>query len=60
MAHNCYLKPVATHNGCVKSDLPLVVVDRKHRRSAESVQPGQLLCVGKVYLKTDRGLVRLK
>jgi hypothetical protein len=60
MAQNCYLKPAATYNGCVKSDLPLVVTDRKRRRSVEAVRPGQLLCVGKVYLKTDRGLVRLK
>ena len=60
MTENCFLKPAATHNGAVKTDLPVVVIGKKSRRTAQSVDPGQLLCVGKVYLKTERGLIRLK
>ena len=60
MTENCFLRPATTHNGSVRTDLPMVVIDKRRKKTVESVRPGQLLCVGKVYLKTDRELVRLK
>jgi len=59
---NCYLKPAMTYNGSIRTDLPLTVVDRKagRKKAMETVSPGQLLCVGKVYLKTHKGLVRIR
>ena len=60
MTDNCFLRPATTHNGSVRTDLPVVVIGKKRRKTVQSVRSGQLLCVGKVYLKTDRALIRLK
>lgn len=60
MTDNCFLRPATTHNGSVKTDLPVVVIRNRRKKAVQSVRPGQLLCVGKVYLKTDRALIRLK
>jgi hypothetical protein len=61
METNKYLKPAWTHNGCVRTDLPLTVVAKaKKRQLIEAVRPGQLFCVGKVYLRTHNSLVRIK
>ena len=61
MKANCYLKPAWTHNGSIKTDLPLTVIGRKKRKLIEAVVPGQLFCVGEVYLKTDEGsFIRIK
>ena len=61
MKSNCYLKPAWTHNGSIKTDIPLIVVGRKYRRKIEkTLCPGQLLCVGKVYLKTHNDLIRVR
>jgi hypothetical protein len=61
MKTNYYLKPAWTHNGSVRTDLPLTIVGRaKKTKLTEMVKPGQLCCVGKVYLKTHNGLVRIK
>jgi hypothetical protein len=61
MKTNCYLKPAWTNNGSIRTDLPLTVITKtSKRRLMEMVSPGQLCCVGKVYLKTNNGLIRIK
>jgi hypothetical protein len=61
METNRYLKPAWTHNGSVRTDLPLTVVAKANKKKvARTVQPGQLFCVGKVYLRTHNGSVRIK
>lgn len=61
MNENCYIKPSWIHNGCVRTDLPMTVFRRASKRKLmKIVSPGQLLCVGKVYLKTHNGLVQIK
>jgi hypothetical protein len=61
METNRYLKPAWTHNGTVRTDLPLTVVAKLDKKKvARTVRPGQLFCVGKVYLKTNSGSIRLK
>ncbi|MFQ6036211.1 MAG: hypothetical protein ACE5NM_10265 [Sedimentisphaerales bacterium] len=60
MRANCYLRPAWTHNGSIKTDLPLTVIRKKNRRLIDTISAGQLFCVGKVYLKTRDGTVRIK
>jgi len=61
METNRYLKPAWTHNGSVRTDLPLTVVAKANKRKlAEAIHPGQLFCVGKVYLRTHNGSIRIK
>ena len=60
MRQNCYLKPTWTHNGSMRTDLPLTVVEKKRKRLTEAICVGQLFCVGKVYLKTHNGEIRIK
>ena len=61
METNRYLKPAWTHNGSVRTDLPLTVVAKANKKKVvRIVQPGQLFCVGKVYLRTHNGSIRLK
>jgi len=58
---NCYLKPAWTHNGSIRTDLPLIVVTKASRKKlVETLNPGQLFCVGKVYMKTHNGTIRIK
>jgi hypothetical protein len=61
MKVNCYLKPAWTHNGSIRTDLPLTVIGKKKRKLIEAVVPGQLFCVGEVYLKTEKdSFIRIK
>jgi hypothetical protein len=61
MKTNGYLKPAWTHNGSIRTDLPLTVIGKKKRKLVETIGPGQLFCVGEVYLKTSNGsLIRIK
>ena len=61
MKANCYLKQAWTHNGSVKTDLPLMIVAKARKRQLiEAVRPGQLFGVGKVYLRTHNSLVGIK
>ena len=61
MNANCYLRPAWTHNGSVRTDLPLMVLGKADKKKVlEMVRPGQLLCVGEVYVKTHEGTVRIK
>jgi len=61
MDTNSYLRPAQQYNGSIKTDLPLIVAKRaKKREVMEAVMPGQLLCIGKVYFKTYKGLVRIR
>lgn len=58
---NSYLKPAWTHNSSVRTDLPLTVIGKAGKKKImEIINPGQLLCVGEVYLKTHDGLIRIK
>jgi len=60
MQTNCYLKPAPTHNCSIKTDLPLTVFSKIRRKKLEAaVVPGQLCCVGKVFIRTREGLVRI-
>ena len=59
MKENCFLKP--SYNGFVRTDPPLTVIAKAGKRKlTEKVCLGQLICVGKVYLKTHSGLIRIK
>jgi hypothetical protein len=61
MKTNCYLKPAWTHNSSIRTDLPLTVIGKAGKRKIlEKIMPGQLVCVGKVYLKTQNGTVRIR
>jgi hypothetical protein len=61
MKLNCYLRPAWTHNSSIRTDLPLTVIPKAERRKVtEILIPGQLLCVGEVYIKTHRGLIRIR
>lgn len=61
MNANRYLRPAQVFNGSVRTDLPLTVFSKARKRKlAATVVTGQLCCVGKVYLKTNNGLVRLR
>jgi hypothetical protein len=61
MKTNSYLKPAWTHNGSIRTDLPLMVTAKAgRRRLAETLSPGQLFCVGKVYIKTNDGTIRIR
>jgi len=60
MKDNYYIKPAWTHNGSIKTDLPLTVIGKKQRKLTETIGPGQLFCVGKVYLRTQNGSVRIR
>jgi len=55
-----YLKPAWTHNGSIKTDLPLTVIGKKNRRLIEAFEAGRLFCVGKVYIRTNNGSVRIR
>ena len=59
MKENCFLKPASTYNGSIRTDLPLVVAAKK-KKVAETIHVGQLFCVGKVYLKTHNGVIRIR
>lgn len=61
MKMNCYLRPARTHNGSIRTDLPLTVVAKAGKRKiSEMISPGRLICVGKVYLRTHKGTIRIK
>lgn len=61
MKTNRYLKPAWTNNGSIRTDLPLTVVAKADRRKViEMLNPGQLLCVGEVYLRTHKGTIRIR
>jgi hypothetical protein len=61
MKRNSYLKPAWTHNGSIRTDLPLTVTRKANKKKLmETTSPGQLLCVGKIYLKTHDDLIRIK
>jgi hypothetical protein len=61
METNRYLKPAWTHNGTVRTDLPFTVLTKLNKKKvAQTVRPGQLFCIGKVYLKTHDGSIRIK
>ncbi len=60
MKDNHYIKPAWTHNGSVKTDLPLTVIGKKRKKLIDALGAGQLICVGKVYLRTQNGSVRIR
>jgi len=61
MTTNHYLKPAWTHNGSVRTDLPLAVFGKARKRElVQTLKPGQLFCVGEVYIKTHNGTIRIR
>ncbi|UCG48894.1 MAG: hypothetical protein JSU94_03750 [Phycisphaerales bacterium] len=61
METSCYKKPAWKHNGSIRTDLPLTIAARaSKRRIMQTMRPGELLCVGKVYLRTHNGAVRIR
>jgi hypothetical protein len=61
MENNCYLRPAWTHNGSIRTDLPLTVWPKGKKSEIVSTVPtGQLCCVGELYLKTHDGLIRIR
>lgn len=61
MEENYYLRPAWTHNGSIRTDLPLMVFSRARKKKLiELIPAGQLCCIGKVYLKTQDGLIRIR
>jgi hypothetical protein len=60
MQNNCYVKPAWTHNGSIRTDLPMTVFPKIKLKKLEAVVvPGQLCCVGKVFVRTREGLIRI-
>ena len=57
---SCYLKPAWAHNGSIRSDLPLTVIGKRRKKVIETIGTGQLFCIGKVYLKTHNGTIRIR
>ena len=60
MKENCYLKPARTHNGSIRTDLPLTVIVKKRKKLIQTIGVGQPFCVGRIYLKTQNGTIRIK
>jgi hypothetical protein len=63
MKKNFFLKPATTHNGSVRTDLPLTVITKgwlSRSKLTKTLCTGQLLCVGKLYLKTNNDLIRIR
>jgi hypothetical protein len=61
MKTSFYKKPARTHNGFMKTDLPLTIVPKASRQKMmDMATPGQLLCVGKVYVRTHDGAIRIR
>lgn len=61
MKTNCYLKPAWTNNASIRTDLPLTVVPKADKRKIiDMLNPGQLICVGEVYLRTHKGTIRIR
>jgi hypothetical protein len=61
MQTSYYTRPAPTHNGSIRTDLPLTVFPKMIRRKKLDavMAPGQLCCIGKVFVKTRDGLVRI-
>ena len=59
MENNHYKRPAWTHNGSVRTDLPLTIVSQK-KKAVATVAAGELVCVGEVYLRTQNGLIRIR
>ncbi|UCC23119.1 MAG: hypothetical protein JSW23_03400 [Planctomycetota bacterium] len=63
MEQNFFLKPATGHIGSVRTDLPLTVATKgwlSRSKLTKTLCTGQLLCVGKVYVKTHKGLIRIR
>jgi len=61
MRTNRYLKPAWTNNNSIRTDLPLTVVAKAGKRKVIAMlNPGQLLCVGEVYLRTHKGIIKIR
>ena len=54
-------KPAWAKDSSIRTDLPLLVVPKANKkRVKDMISPGQLVCIGTVYMKTHRGLIRIK
>jgi len=61
MKNNGFLRPAWTHNGSIRTDLPLTVFPKARKKKiAATVRIGQLCCIGRIFLKTRDGLIRIR
>lgn len=61
MSSNSDFKPAWAEKSSIRTDLPLLVVSRANKREiTDMINPGQLVCIGTVYMKTHKGLIRIK
>ena len=61
MGSNSNSKPAWAKHSSVRTDLPMLVVPRANRRKVEDmISPGKLVCVGTVYMKPHKGVIRIK
>ena len=61
MKTNDYLKTTWANNSSIRTDLPLTIVPKSDKRKIiEMLNPGQLICVGEVYLRTHKGTIRIR
>ena len=61
MKTSCCKDNRAVHNSSIRTDLPLTVVGRSRRKMVEAMlRPGQLFCVGELYLRTQGGLLKIR
>jgi hypothetical protein len=60
MMADTYSRPAWMTNGSVRTDLPVVVVPKARKKEAlKTLEPGQLFCIGDVYIRTHKGMVRI-
>jgi len=58
---NSDFKPARAEKSSIRTDLPLLVVPRAGKRKiGDMTRPGQLVCIGTVYMKTHKGVIRIK
>lgn len=55
---NRFLRP--GYCGSIRTDLPMIVIGKRRKALMEKISTGQLFCVGKVYLKTHDGMIRIR
>ncbi|MHC4112923.1 MAG: hypothetical protein ACYSUY_17750 [Planctomycetota bacterium] len=55
---NKFLRP--GYGGSIRTDLPMIVIGKKRKALMETISTGQLFCIGKVYLKTHKGMIRIR
>ena len=61
MSNSSDFKPAWAKESSIRTDLPLLVIPRADKRKIrDMISPGQLVCIGTVYMKTHTGLIKIK